>query len=404
MIACADFRIKNLNFEKSGKRIAGDVCYNMPQQKERRECSSPSICNRRKVQKKKGKETMVKGKKIITIMMVAAIAVISITAASAKKASAMMSIAEAKAFAASFNPADYNYKGNHSCNTYLSNDSSNSMYNSKDELIFYSVTGYDIGANNVLIGKETFVCYDIRQEKKVSDMHIEFKAHMPNETSLQTSMDEHWASMDVAVLTGGFTEQMSCSGTYFNEFTLKSKSCKKFDKGIVTWTSSDETVATVDDEGFVTGKGAGKATITASIGDTSASKTVRVIANRQEDIDFYTDDHNRKLLERRENWYYDKRGILTCKIRYKNVSKKIYKDKFRLRCRIMRESDSWEKPYYKGYCKNKRYFKLRLKPRAVKTITIKFKKPKLKHLELTLTNTSGYVGDRTTCYTVEEHK
>ncbi len=45
---------------------------------------------------------------------------------------------------------------------------------------------------------------------------------------------------------------------------------------IIVWASSDETVATVDSKGQVTGVGAGEAEITASFGDASASCTVKV--------------------------------------------------------------------------------------------------------------------------------
>lgn len=55
----------------------------------------------------------------------------------------------------------------------------------------------------------------------------------------------------------------------------------------VTWSSSDETVATVDENGLVTGIGAGTVTITASAGSYSDSCTVTVLAETQK---FYAYD------------------------------------------------------------------------------------------------------------------
>ena len=48
--------------------------------------------------------------------------------------------------------------------------------------------------------------------------------------------------------------------------------------GAITYTSSDDTVATVDSNGHVTGVKAGTATITASISGFSASRTITVTA------------------------------------------------------------------------------------------------------------------------------
>lgn len=45
----------------------------------------------------------------------------------------------------------------------------------------------------------------------------------------------------------------------------------------VVYTSSDESIATVDENGIITGVAEGEATITATVGDLSASRTVSVI-------------------------------------------------------------------------------------------------------------------------------
>ena len=44
----------------------------------------------------------------------------------------------------------------------------------------------------------------------------------------------------------------------------------------VTWTSADEAVATVDETGTVTGVAAGETTVTAAVGELSATRTVVV--------------------------------------------------------------------------------------------------------------------------------
>jgi uncharacterized protein YjdB len=65
------------------------------------------------------------------------------------------------------------------------------------------------------------------------------------------------------------TVQMSATGTYSDGSTKSPLSG-------VLWSSSDQTVATIDSNGLVTGVGAGTATITAAVGSVSGTGTVTV--------------------------------------------------------------------------------------------------------------------------------
>lgn len=70
-----------------------------------------------------------------------------------------------------------------------------------------------------------------------------------------------------AIVVGG-TTSFEAEATDANENVIEDAE--------VTWTSSDETVATVDESGTATGQGQGSATITASVGDVSDMATVTV--------------------------------------------------------------------------------------------------------------------------------
>ena len=182
---------------------------------------------------------------------------------------------------------------------------------------------------------------------------------------------------ETAIMTEGFKLQLRATGGYYVEHGLSGvyTDVKSF-KDIVTWTSSDESVATINNDGVVIATGEGEAIISATIKDKTETTKVKVLANKQSKKERLCSN---KRVMKTENWYYDKNGVLTCKAQYKNTSKKAVKLKVRLRAKIY---DNCEPIYYKYYS-GKRFTTWKLKPHATKTVTLKFKSAKLKHLMLT---------------------
>ena len=185
------------------------------------------------------------------------------------------------------------------------------------------------------------------------------------------------------IMTEGFKLQLRATGGYtiINEWNNASCTDVKSFKDIVTWTSSDESVATINNDGVVTATGEGEAVISATIKDQTETTKVKVLANKQSRKKRLC--FNKRVMKT-ENWYYDKNGVLTCKAQYKNTSKKAVKLKVRLRANIYDKCKLIYNKYYSG----KRYTTWKLKPHATKTVTLKLKSAKLKHLRLT-----DYYGD-----------
>lgn len=188
---------------------------------------------------------------------------------------------------------------------------------------------------------------------------------------------------ETTIMTEGFKLQLRATGGYtiINEWNNASCTDVKSFKDIVTWTSSDESVATVNNDGVVTATGEGEAVISATIKDKTETTKVKVLANKQSKKERLCSN---KRVMTTENWYYDKNGVLTCKKQYKNTSKKAVKIKVRLNVYISNKC----KPIYDKYCNGKRFTTWKLKPHATKTVTLKLKSAKLKHLRLT-----DYYGD-----------
>lgn len=180
------------------------------------------------------------------------------------------------------------------------------------------------------------------------------------------------------IMTEGFKLQLRATGGYtiINEWNNASCTDVKSFKDIVTWTSSDESVATINNDGVVTATGEGEAVISATIKDETETTKVKVLANKQSKKERLC--FNKRVMKT-ENWYYDKNGVLTCKAQYKNTSKKAVKLKVRLRANIYDKCKLIYNKYYSG----KRYTTWKLKPHATKTVTLKLKSAKLKHLLLT---------------------
>lgn len=186
------------------------------------------------------------------------------------------------------------------------------------------------------------------------------------------------------IMTEGFRLQLHTAGSYYTidgwDNVTYCAEVKHF-KDIVTWTSSDESVATVNNNGVLIATGEGEAVISATIKDKTETVNVKVLANKQSKKERLCSN---KRVMTTENWYYDKKGVLTCKKQYKNTSKKAVKLKVRLNVYISNKC----KPIYDKYCNGKRFTTWKLKPHATKTVTLKLKSAKLKHLRLT-----DYYGD-----------
>lgn len=184
---------------------------------------------------------------------------------------------------------------------------------------------------------------------------------------------------DTTIMTEGFKLQLHTAGSYSITDDGNNTTCtdvESYSKDIVTWTSSNESVATVNNNGVLIAKGEGEAVISATIKDKTKTTNVKVLANKQSKKERLC--FNKRVMTT-ENWYYDKNGVLTCKKQYKNTSKKAVKLKVRLRANIYDDTKLIYNKYYSG----KRYTTWKLKPHATKTVTLKFKSAKLKHLLLT---------------------
>ncbi len=107
-------------------------------------------------------------------------------------------------------------------------------------------------------------------------------------TMMQTSCDELLGETDnpvkKALTLDKTTLEMGYAGKAVTlEATISSADTEDFD---VTWSSSDESVATVDDEGVVHAVGAGTAVITAKAGSKKATCDVSVVVNLETPLTF----------------------------------------------------------------------------------------------------------------------
>lgn len=240
--------------------------------------------------------------------------------------------------------------------------------------IVIAVTSFNVASVQRASAEEKIdVCRSIP-----ADAHLSFCICDPENNNLS-------GNDETTIMTDGFKLQLRATGGYYilncwGDNVTYSADVKSF-KDIVTWTSSDESVATVNNDGVVTATGEGEAVISATIKDKTETTKVKVLANKQSRKERLCSN---KRVMTTENWYYDKNGVLTCKKQYKNTSKKAVKLKVRLNVYISNKC----KPIYDKYCYGKRFTTWKLKPHATKTVTLKLKSAKLKHLRLT-----NYYGD-----------
>ena len=234
--------------------------------------------------------------------------------------------------------------------------------------IVIAVTSFNVAPVQRASAEEMNVCRNIP-----ADAHLSFCICDPENNNLS-------GNDETAIMTEGFKLQLRATGGYYildcwGDNVTYSADVKSF-KDIVTWTSSDESVATINNDGVVTATGEGEAVISATIKDETETIKVKVLANKQSEKKRLC--FNKRVMKT-ENWYYDKNGVLTCKAQYKNTSKKAVKLKVRLNVYISNKC----KPIYDKYYSGKRYTTWKLKPHATKTVTLKLKSAKLKHLRLT---------------------
>lgn len=96
--------------------------------------------------------------------------------------------------------------------------------------------------------------------------------------------------------------QNSATLNFFETRTLQLTATDSENKGEYVWSSSNETVATVDDNGLVTAQGGGTAEISAAIGSIKAVCTVTV--NVPEGFYKLTNAQNAEVFDNPGHWYY----------------------------------------------------------------------------------------------------
>jgi len=112
-------------------------------------------------------------------------------------------------------------------------------------------------------------------------------------TAIEIDPEPHAVPSDRRVVCGvqkqfGLRGKLNGRWERMTDFVMGFGNWGDFDaKPFITWTTSDETIATVDEDGVVTGHAVGRCTLTAEFRGMKDTYTVRVIPIEQPDLDLY---------------------------------------------------------------------------------------------------------------------
>lgn len=190
-----------------------------------------------------------------------------------------------------------------------------------------------------------------------------------NENLITNIFDWDFNKLDIEHLT-------IVEGSTEDRYSISCKTSRTNQPLSAVFSSSDNNIVTIDNNGIMKGKKAGKTTIVVSIPSIERKVTipVNVIKNENSTKEKPEKDDYFKSIYGKVS--YDKKGNMICKIKVKNVSK--YNIKFKLSKKVKVEIENYPKQLFKRKVAYTKSRKFTLKSGKTKTLTIKVKKSTLK--------------------------
>lgn len=190
-----------------------------------------------------------------------------------------------------------------------------------------------------------------------------------NKNRITNIFDWNFNKLDIEHLT-------IVEGSTEDRYSISCKTSRTNQPLSAVFSSSDNNIVTIDKNGIMKGKKAGKATIVVSIQSIERKVTIPVNVIKNEN----STKEEPKKGDVFKNIYgkvsYDKKGNMICKIKVKNVSK--YNIKFKLSKKVKVEITNYPKQLFNRKVAYTKSRKFTLKSGKTKTLTIKVKKSTLK--------------------------